>query len=235
VLGPVAAVAAASPFSALTVGPPAPGWTSTMTLYDDPAGLVAGVQSALRGCELRVAASTVGLGWSGRLWSVGLACVACFGVVPDLSALRWRATAGRVELLLPGTVRPSSPQLAATGVDADDAVADELFHEVVEQHLAPLFDALSRWVAPGALWGNAASSLAAAGRLLPLDLGDRLPAEVLAAGDATVRSLLARPPLAGRLTPAGRRRSCCLFYRIPGGGLCNDCSLDAVPLSGRLP
>ena len=30
-----------------------------------------------------------------------------------------------------------------------------------------------------------------------------------------------------------RRRSCCLYYRVPGGGLCGDCCLDRPP--GREP
>ncbi|ONH60110.1 hypothetical protein CcI49_11890 [Frankia sp. CcI49] len=55
-------------------------------------------------------------------------------------------------------------------------------------------------------------------------------------GRLTAR-LLATPPLAGTtvhsLTPDGQlvvpsvvRRSCCLFYRVPGGGTCGDCPLD---------
>ncbi|MGH3410268.1 MAG: (2Fe-2S)-binding protein [Streptosporangiaceae bacterium] len=26
-----------------------------------------------------------------------------------------------------------------------------------------------------------------------------------------------------------RRHSCCLYYRLPGGGLCGDCALAAPP------
>jgi ferric iron reductase protein FhuF len=26
-----------------------------------------------------------------------------------------------------------------------------------------------------------------------------------------------------------RRRSCCLYYRVPGGGLCDDCVLTRQP------
>jgi|GEM_PF-1837329 hypothetical protein len=36
----------------------------------------------------------------------------------------------------------------------------------------------------------------------------------------------------GQLTGTGlafRRRSCCLYYRLPGGGLCGDCCLRRVP------
>ena len=38
----------------------------------------------------------------------------------------------------------------------------------------------------------------------------------------------------GTLGPDGegfRRRSCCLYYRVPGGGLCGDCVLG--PLAAR--
>jgi FhuF-like iron-sulfur protein len=39
---------------------------------------------------------------------------------------------------------------------------------------------------------------------------------------------------ADRFAGAGlsfRRRSCCLYYRVPGGGLCGDCTLGG-PLGG---
>jgi hypothetical protein len=49
--------------------------------------------------------------------------------------------------------------------------------------------------------------------------------------------ILGRPPLAGlgevvaepgHPTGVGfARRTCCLFYRVPGGGTCGDCVLDA--------
>ncbi|MGW4250864.1 (2Fe-2S)-binding protein, partial [Streptomyces californicus] len=29
--------------------------------------------------------------------------------------------------------------------------------------------------------------------------------------------------------PAFRRRSCCLYWRCPGGGLCGDCVFDSAP------
>ncbi|MGW5694872.1 (2Fe-2S)-binding protein, partial [Streptomyces asiaticus] len=45
------------------------------------------------------------------------------------------------------------------------------------------------------------------------------------------------PPLrdAGTLgtAPLGyRRRTCCLYYRVPGGGLCGDCVLREAPGRG---
>ena len=82
------------------------------------------------------------------------------------------------------------------------------------------------------LWGNVASSLSGAGRVLDPARPRSRPALLGLLG-----GLLAREPLAGtgrllRLeqdrpdTEWGfRRRSCCLYYRIPGGGTCGDCVL----------
>jgi hypothetical protein len=72
-------------------------------------------------------------------------------------------------------------------------------------------------LSPQVLWGNVASALGgAAGQL-----GARAwPA---------VGSLLTRSPLSGMAIVAGRslrRRNCCLYYRIPGGGTCGDCVLN---------
>ncbi|MEU1022927.1 (2Fe-2S)-binding protein, partial [Streptomyces sp. NPDC005904] len=34
----------------------------------------------------------------------------------------------------------------------------------------------------------------------------------------------------GTLDPAAfRRRSCCLYYRCPGGGVCGDCCFERPP------
>ena len=67
------------------------------------------------------------------------------------------------------------------------------------------------------LWGNVSSALAgAAGQL-----DDH-------AVWATVAELLDVAPLAGTADLRGRalrRRNCCLYYRIPGGGTCGDCVL----------
>ena len=72
---------------------------------------------------------------------------------------------------------------------------------------------LGRWRARWACWSGAQPSLLE-------------PATALAA------ALLARGRLAdtGELGVTGeglgfRRRSCCLYYRLPGGALCGDCAL----------
>ncbi|MCW2623154.1 MAG: iron reductase [Frankiales bacterium] len=216
---PLAVVARLAPFAALSVGPPLPGWRPAAGLLADPTDLVSAVATALGGCEPRVAASTVGLGWSGRLWSIGLTLHAGWGLVPDLDRLRWRHDEGRVRLRLPAqAVRPGG--------------AEALFAAVVDGQLRPLFANLTPLVAEGALWGNAASSIVAAGGQVRPAAGPAGTAAALAATAYAVDALLARAPLAGRLDAAGRRRSCCLFYRVPGGGLCGDCSLDAVPVRG---
>jgi ferric iron reductase protein FhuF len=45
--------------------------------------------------------------------------------------------------------------------------------------------------------------------------------------------MVGRPPYAGELELLGngraRRRTCCLFYEVPGAGLCGDCVFDHPP------
>jgi hypothetical protein len=89
------------------------------------------------------------------------------------------------------------------------------------------------------LWGNVASSVASARRLVAVGRPE-------SAGAATslARHLLTTPPLAGAATLCApeppdvgwtfRRRSCCLYHRVPGGGLCGDCVLaDRRPRAGE--
>jgi ferric iron reductase protein FhuF len=101
--------------------------------------------------------------------------------------------------------------------------------QVIDDHLCSLVDSV-RAVVPVAarlLWGNVASSLVGALRALA-DTGavpvERCHAEGL--------RLLDHGPLrgSGRLgLHSGRlgfvRTSCCLYYRLDGGGLCADCCL----------
>jgi ferric iron reductase protein FhuF len=50
----------------------------------------------------------------------------------------------------------------------------------------------------------------------------------LGRGTALAGAIMSQPPLAGtaRVLPPGFvRNSCCLFYRVPGAGLCADCIL----------
>jgi hypothetical protein len=172
---------------------------------------IATVRTRLGTGEPRVAASLFFQGVASRLWSPVLATAAFHGLVPDLDRLYWRAAS-------PGPVL-----LAVPGVSPLPADAATLHTVVVERHLRPLVTAIREVtpVAGGLLWGNAASALTGALAVLAWSR----PA---AAGRALVEELLALPPLEGTgvLGPMGfRRRSCCLYYRVPGGGMCGDCGL----------
>jgi ferric iron reductase protein FhuF len=90
-------------------------------------------------------------------------------------------------------------------------------------------------VAERLLWGNAASAVAAAKRLLVV----QRPEVACRAADVAA-AVLARGSFAGagELLPPRepdrvwtfRRRSCCLYYRVPAsGGLCDDCVLVRRP------
>src|SRR5690606_6795899 len=74
-------------------------------------------------------------------------------------------------------------------------LAERVGERLLDAHLAPMIDALRRScpVAPGLLWGNVASALAGALRMLETHLDPDAAGRVR----AVVEHLLARPPLAG--------------------------------------
>ncbi|WP_330333949.1 (2Fe-2S)-binding protein [Streptomyces sp. NBC_00536] len=197
--------------------PPGPGFRPLTELYGDRLGAYVGeVGRRLGTGPGRVAASTAQLGIASRLWSLGLGCAALSGRVPDLAPDRvwWRLPdAGSLELWLPGPVDLPAEELAAT----------------VLGNLAGLDAGLRARFAlsPQVLLGNTASGLVGALRVLI----DRIPAA--GAVDLAVALLAEDGPL-GRtgtfvyeegLGVAFVRRSCCLYYKAPGGGLCGDCVL----------
>jgi len=218
----LAAAAGLGPFFTLGAGAAGPGWQQAAAFYAD--GFPAWAKARLPEAEPRVAASIAQQGYAARLWSPVLGAALLAGVVPDLAGLRLRAPqAAPLELALPWSA----------GWQADDlaTLAGLSYRVVVTGHLEPLALALAGPAAEGMLWGNAASALAGAlGVLVQARPALRERATALAA------ALLAR----GRLTGTGRlgvtggglgfrRRSCCLYYRLPGGGLCGDCALDRRP------
>ena len=226
------ALAAAAELGAFSAVAPlsSPGWVSWARMVEDPAVLeqrVTEVQRMLAtgptspSVDRRVAASIVHLGLVARLLSpiVGAALVA--GVVPTCPS-------DRVLLRLAGT---NPLPMALTGaqtvaVSDADAVADALEVHWLGPAVAPLTDAvrqrfrLSRHVLAGNIASAAAGALRAAGTARP---------ELAGRAQAVLQALLEAGPLAG----AGRRRedgsfvrrSCCLFYRLPGAGTCGDCVL----------
>ncbi|QES46842.1 Fe-S oxidoreductase [Streptomyces venezuelae] len=221
----------AGPFFTVRCGaePPSGGGFRTLAeLYGGGpvlAGYVAEVGRRMGGAEPRVAASTLQFGLAARMWSLGLGAVALSGLAPDLDPVRvwWRLPEGSsVELWLPEPgARPG-----------------EELGETVLRHLAVLEQALrvGYRVPLQTLRGNSASGLVGALRELTKWRPDT---ERAAAG--VVAGLLADGPLAGTgtfvheegLGVAFVRRSCCLYYRAPGGGLCGDCVLRTRQRTGR--
>lgn len=195
-------------------------------------GLVAMVGERLGAREQRVAASLTLMGYAARLVSPTAAVLLRAGLLLDVrpAAVRWRyrREAG---------FQLAMPAVTASPVGAAEAAAAAWSSGVVDGHLRLVVESVRQVtpIAAGLLWGNVASSLAGALRTLALDGGVPVAA-CRAAGDA----MLARGPLRGTgelTTDRGRlsfvRRSCCLYYRLPGGGLCGDCPLPRTGGAGR--
>ncbi|MFJ3305090.1 (2Fe-2S)-binding protein [Streptomyces sp. NPDC086549] len=187
------------------------------------------VANRLRTREPRVAASIAHQALAARLWSAGLGCAALYGRLPDLDPrlLRWDPAA-----LAPDDLWLTGPRPLPGNPGNTAALAAAVLHG----HLEPLGEALrARYgIAAGLLWGNAGSALAGAARELDrwargsgrTDVADR-------ARTLTVE-LFAHPLLSATGTLTGtsfRRRSCCLYYRVPGGGVCGDCCFTRPPRS----
>ncbi|MDT0449375.1 (2Fe-2S)-binding protein [Streptomyces hesseae] len=184
------------------------------------------VAERLRTDDTRVAASIAFQGIAGRLLSIGLGSAVLTGEVPDLAAggLRWdTARTAPDDLWLP------SPA-ALPGEDIRTAVLHGL--------LVPLHD-LIRTVTPISslvLWGNAGSSLAGSLRVLHTWCLSRNRTAEAARAVALTRDLFTDPLLhgTGELSDSDSnttfiRRTCCLYYRVPGGGMCGDCVLRHPP------
>ncbi|MGH4025981.1 MAG: (2Fe-2S)-binding protein [Pseudonocardiaceae bacterium] len=175
----------------------------------------------LRTGELRVAASLLFQGFAARLWSPVLGCAAA-GVVPDLDPDQlcwWRASPIGLRTARASGWRAGDPE----------GHADLAAQAVITNNLLPLAAALRGTVriAEGLLWGGAASSLVGATQMLAGD--------PLRAARQLAENLLRHPSLRGTVTVLSRdplrvrRRNCCLYYRVPDGGLCGDCPLQRVP------
>lgn len=184
------------------------------------------------GAGERVAASLLTQSLASRPVSIILAA-ACAGVLPDLSpetVLHARPWAGGPVPLWADPQRLTGVALGA----ADDPATAALLARVLAEHVTPLVAGIRARasVSPRVLWGNAASALAGAVRVL----GDARP-DRHAAGLTLARGVLEHEPFAGLgrfvadpVHPSGlgfARTTCCLYYRVPGGGKCGDCVLRA--------
>jgi iron complex transport system ATP-binding protein len=210
-----------SGYFAVGTGPLNDGWRPVGQLYDDTALLaevVGRVKARMDVTEQRVAASTFFLGFAARLWSVGLGAVAGYRLLVDLppERLLFREVEGQIALHLEHPVAQQRDDLPA-------ALADM----VLDTHLAPLAVALRRLspISDRLLEGNSASALLGAARVFDHD-------RATTSGWQLARSICTDPRLSSAVSFGDtdyRRKSCCLYYRTPHGGLCGDCALHRVP------
>ncbi|MCA1007614.1 (2Fe-2S)-binding protein [Rhodococcus hoagii] len=214
----LATLSSLGPYFTATTGDPGPGdWRPVRDLYDDAdalAAVVGHVGARIGTTEYRVAASTLFLGYAARLWSLALGGIVRAGILPDVDRLLWRDVDGRIDLHLSEPVGWAGDEPAElVGVACET---------VLGRHLAPMIAAI-RAVEPMSerlLWGNAASALIGAARVL--DGETRTDAVNI------VERILLDPRLVETVDHEGagyRRRSCCLFYRTSVSGYCGDCVL----------
>ena len=223
----LAEASAIGDFFALVPDHSGPGWLRLDALLD-PVVLEARVAMttvAIAGMarleptaiQPRVAASTVSLGMFARVLAPPFGALVATGVLPEVSleSLWWQPVLGGAVPLSLDPVPGGRPGMNAA------AAFDDV---VLSQVMLPLVAAFRRaGVSSVVLLGNVASALGGAARMIGL-----ARPEVAEAAWSLVGELLARPTLAGtaRLEAASlQRNSCCLFYRVPGGGYCGDCIL----------
>jgi hypothetical protein len=235
-------VADLGPFFAASANPAEvvdDSWRPLRELYTDPdplAGRIRQVAEVLGGTDPRVAASITYQGLAARLVSPVLAVAAVHGLVPPWSpdSLHWRpAVTGPLPLWESGGAESGGAESGAPGSARRPPPAElpAMVAEVlVQPHLEALADAVRAAVSVSrrTLRGNAASAVVAAGAMVA-----RARPTAGARAEELVAGLLAAGPLVGAGTLTGRwafrRKSCCLYYRVPGGGLCGDCVLTERP------
>jgi ferric iron reductase protein FhuF len=232
------AAAAVGPYFAVATAADGPQWLGLDRLVSEPEQLrerVATARSVLaercgrapEAIDERAAASIHFLGLAARLISPAFGAAVLTGTVPrlDPSSVHWQRVDGGP---IPLAVTSTGVRSAGTA----DELADLLYDEVVATAIAPVADAVQRdfQLSPQVVWGNVASALGGASAMLA-----KARADVTDRATAIADGLLQRGPLAGTghfVQPAGRptyfrRHNCCLFYRIPGGGICADCVLGS--------
>jgi len=186
--GTLGRVAELGPYFAVSTGPVVePGWRLVRALYTNRAalaGLVGRVRARLGVGDSRVAASILVQGHAARLWSLSLGTVFHAGLVPDLhpDVLWWRDEDGSVRL-----------HLERAQAWAGGHLEDVLAATVISAHLGPMITAVHHLgpLSDRLLWGNAASALLGAARVI--DGAPTGPARAVA------DRLLGRGPLEGSI------------------------------------
>ncbi|WP_262391537.1 (2Fe-2S)-binding protein [Nocardiopsis sp. CNR-923] len=170
-----------------------------------------------------MAASIFHQGLAARLLSPVVAAGVCHGALLDAARFHYDP-----EREGPVVLR-TTQEYAATA--SRQAVADWVEETVVSGVMERVARVLCRIgkVSPGLLRGNTAAALAGAVRSLGADRPEARPA-----AETLARALLERPALSGTGGYAGaddqglavfERTTCCLYYRLPGQGMCGDCAL----------
>lgn len=169
--------------------------------------------------EVRVAASSFQLGVAARLLSPMIAGALCRQAIPVLTPDNLFFSA-----------QNHAPVFSVHDVGIRDAPDIESAARGISASVPTLFEPLNltlRGVAglsPLVSTGNVASAANGAVTVLALT-----HPELERAGRALIEALLAGTPLtdAGRLDRGNfTRHSCCLFYKVPGAGLCGDCVIS---------
>jgi len=232
------AAAALGPYFAVDLTADEPGWLQLATLVEDPALLrerVAVARQLLADrCGLepaavdeRATASIYFLGLAARLVSPAFGAAVLTGTVPivDLADVHWQPVDGGP---IPIAMTGNQSRTAGTR----DGLAELLYSQVVATAVAPVSLAVQREfrLSPKVVWGNVTSAIAGAATMIGLarpesaSMATQLAARVLATGPLVGmgRYVHADP---ARPEQQFARNNCCLFYRIPGGGICADCVL----------
>ncbi|MEW2481485.1 (2Fe-2S)-binding protein [Mycobacterium sp. NPDC049093] len=174
---------------------------------------------------VKAAASSVHLSITARLLSPVVGAAACLGTVPllTLDSLFWQADSSH---------RPALGAAGAEWVTETDPrrAAAVITGSLIGNVLSLLNNTMrsTESLSPQVMWGNIASAANGAVTVLAQSRPD-----AQAGGRALIDALIATEPLCGTADFAGgrfRRRNCCLFYQVPGGGYCGDCVLvDGLP------
>lgn len=176
--------------------------------------------------EERACASIHFLGLASRVLAPAVGAGALSALVPDVGPdeISWRRVDG-------GPVPMSWASATGHPVTSAAQAAARLDSGMLSRVITPLVQtfATSFQLSRQVLWGNAASALAGAAGMLG-HTGQRLQIDPVEIVHAAMRTGALAGTGGYRVTDAGAqvfvRDSCCLFYRIPGGGTCGDCVLD---------
>lgn len=201
------------------------------------AALAASTGMAVGEVDPKVAVSAAQVSLASRLWSVALGAAVLEGWLPDLGSTALVASPmhrGEVPL---GVTDPER----GYAVSSLEEAASLIVRTVVEDSLAALVAACASTgrTPEKVLISNSTSALVGGARVLGSRRPDRaadawalarllLDHPALADGGAVVDPAVLPPGVGGpmeRRDEAFLRSGCCVFYRLPGHGLCPDCVL----------